>query len=206
MGFRPSKYFLDLLAKEREKYASQPGPCDVQGCPHPGEYRAPKGRDLKEYYHFCLDHVTNYNKNWDFFEGMSRAEIERQMYNTYLWDRPTWDMAPHPVDFERLQRRIYEDMNFFGERIDYREKQRSYQEAENLLTPESEAMAVLGLSPPLTWPEIQSEYKRLVKKYHPDLRGGSDPEAEEIMKKINMAYSVLKIAHQKYQELERKEG
>lgn len=204
MGFRPSKYFLDLLAKEKEKYAPKPGPCDVPGCPNSGEYRAPKSRDLKEYYHFCLEHVTDYNKNWDFFAGMSRAEIEKQMYNTYLWDRPTWDMAPH-IDIERLGRRIYEDMNFFGERIHYREQTQT-QDSAGVATPESEALAVLGLSPPLTWPEIQSEYKRLVKKHHPDLRGGSDAEAEEMMKKINMAYSVLKIAYQKYQELEREKG
>ncbi len=207
MAVKPSKYFLDMLA--REKKAGQHGEahsCDVPGCPHAGEYRAPKNRALTEYYHFCLDHVRDYNKNWDFFSGMSRTEIENHMYNTFLWDRPTWDMVPPHTDFERLQRRIYENLDFdHNIRFHAGRRQERQDGSGSVPAPEREAMSVMGLEPPLTWVEIQSEYKMLVKKYHPDLRGGSDTEAEEMMKKINMAYSVLKIAYQKYRELEGEE-
>ena len=38
------------------------------------------------------------------------------------------------------------------------------------------------------------------KKYHPDLNG-HDPVAEELLKKINMAYTILKMAYQKFESL-----
>ena len=40
-----------------------------------GEYRAPKGRErLNEYFWFCLNHVREYNKAWDYYAGMSERE------------------------------------------------------------------------------------------------------------------------------------
>ena len=44
-------------------------PCDHAGCDLPGLYPAPKSRQrLNERYHFCLEHVREYNKKWNFFE------------------------------------------------------------------------------------------------------------------------------------------
>ena len=52
--------------------------CDHEGCTNPGEFRAPRSRDtLKTYYWFCLDHVREYNKAWNFYAGMSRDDVER---------------------------------------------------------------------------------------------------------------------------------
>ncbi len=49
---------------------------------------------------------------------------------------------------------------------------------------------VLGLSPNATDDEVKAAYRKLAKKYHPDLNGGS-PEAEEKMKEINAAYAQI---------------
>ena len=49
---------------------------------------------------------------------------------------------------------------------------------------------VLELKPGATDDEIKAAYRRLAKKYHPDLNGGS-AEAEAKMKEVNEAYSVL---------------
>jgi curved DNA-binding protein CbpA len=43
----------------------------------------------------------------------------------------------------------------------------------------------------------------LAKRFHPDLNK-SNPEAEETLKKINMAYTVLKLAYKKFDDLEAK--
>ena len=48
---------------------------------------------------------------------------------------------------------------------------------------------VLGISKGATEKEIKSAYKKLAKKYHPDLNKG--PEAEAKMKEINKAYEIL---------------
>ena len=49
---------------------------------------------------------------------------------------------------------------------------------------------VLELKPGATDDEIKAAYRRLAKKYHPDLNGGS-AEAEAKMKEVNEAYSIL---------------
>ena len=42
--------------------------CDSPKCNKKGEYRAPKSRVmLNEYFYFCLDHIKDYNKSWDFY-------------------------------------------------------------------------------------------------------------------------------------------
>ena len=50
--------------------------CDVKGCPKAGTCRAPKTRELKEYWYFCQEHAAEYNKNWNFYDGMTPEEIE----------------------------------------------------------------------------------------------------------------------------------
>lgn len=49
---------------------------------------------------------------------------------------------------------------------------------------------VLGISPGASDDEIKSAYRKLAKKYHPDLNGGS-AEAERKMKEVNDAYTYL---------------
>lgn len=49
---------------------------------------------------------------------------------------------------------------------------------------------VLGLSRDCTLTDIKREYRKLARKYHPDLNNG-DPKAEEKFKQISEAYAVL---------------
>ncbi|MEG2253387.1 MAG: DnaJ domain-containing protein, partial [Clostridia bacterium] len=49
---------------------------------------------------------------------------------------------------------------------------------------------VLGVSPGASDDEIKAAYRKLAKKYHPDLNGGS-AQAETKMKEVNEAYTVL---------------
>lgn len=49
---------------------------------------------------------------------------------------------------------------------------------------------VLGIDKNASAREIKSAYRKLAKKYHPDLNGG-DKEAEEKLKEINTAFSIL---------------
>src|SRR5260370_382386 len=51
--------------------------CDHPGCIGGGDFRAPKSRlDLHDYHWFCLEHVRAYNSAWNYYAGMSDAEIE----------------------------------------------------------------------------------------------------------------------------------
>ena len=75
--------------------AAPPGrACDMPGCPEAGEYRAPKSRtNLNDYHWFCLEHVRAYNAGWDFYKGMSPAEVEAQLRADTSWQRPTWPIG-----------------------------------------------------------------------------------------------------------------
>ena len=50
---------------------------------------------------------------------------------------------------------------------------------------------VLGLTPDATDDEVKQAYRRLAKKYHPDMNPG-DPHAAEMMNQINAAYDQIK--------------
>ena len=166
--------------------------CDHSGCTAEGLYRAPKSRDrLTDYYVFCLDHVRDYNRTWDYYRGMSQDQIEAHIRYDTVWQRPTWPLGnfgPHhardPLDALR------DGFGLFSER------ERERQEAEERWKPrtaEEKALSVLGMKPPAAFAEIKARYKELVKRLHPDANGG-DKGAEEQLKVINQAYSTLKQA------------
>ncbi len=58
------------------------------------------------------------------------------------------------------------------------------------MAPYKDYYKILGVSRNATQEEIKEAYRRLAKKYHPDLNKG-DKEAEEKFKEINEAYQVL---------------
>lgn len=170
--------------------------CDMPGCQDVGEHKAPKHRGLNEYHYFCLEHVREYNQAWNFFEGMSETEIKEQIYKDWYGDRPTWKYR----DFHNLEESLYRKSDEFREGYKKAEKENQYIPEHLKDTAEMEALAYLGLAPPVTFDEVRKQYKQLVKKYHPD-RNPGDPAAEEKVKKINMSYTLLKVAFTSYEEL-----
>ncbi|MGC1305350.1 MAG: molecular chaperone DnaJ, partial [Caulobacteraceae bacterium] len=65
--------------------------CEWPGCPNKATARAPKSRELmNEHYHFCQSHAGEYNRNWDFFAGMSEGEVAAAQAARATGDRPTW--------------------------------------------------------------------------------------------------------------------
>ena len=169
--------------------------CDMPGCAAQGDYKAPKHRGLNEYYRFCLDHVREYNSAWNFFEGMSGREIEEHMLRSLYGDRPTWRYDMEGMAEDNLRRKAWQTYNFT-------EEQPKHQNGPHPQgnTPEFEALALMELAPPVTLEEIKIQYKKLAKKYHPDNNQGCK-KSEELLKSINMAYTILKVAYQKYENL-----
>jgi len=177
--------------------------CDIAGCEEPGDYRAPKDRDLKDYYYFCKNHVADYNRAWNYFDGMSDKAVQDHIYDSLFGHRPTWKYTGN-IDLEEELLRQASGMrgnaNTDRKRRDHdAEKEKAKRTIAND-TPEGEALEIMGLAPPLTLDEIKAAYKELAKKYHPD-RNPDNPEAEEKLKDINMAYTVLRLAYQKYEDI-----
>lgn len=162
--------------------------CDMPACGMAGEYRAPKSRrNLSEYWWFCLEHVRVYNSSWDFYKGMSPAEMEAHLRADTAWQRPTWPLG-------RLGGAVWDENTLrdplhilAASRVD-RARRRDADRAPADL---QEPLATLGLAWPTTLDTVKSRYKELAKKHHPDANGGSR-SAEETLKTINLAYAVVR--------------
>ncbi len=160
----------------------------MPGCDAPGEYRAPKSRKaLNEYFWFCLEHVRAYNSTWDFYKGMSPAEVEAQLRSDTSWQRPTWPLG-------RLGSAAWEDevlrdpLRILAEAKLTKARQRDAHQTPAELR---EPLATMGLTWPTTLDEVKTRYKELAKRHHPDANGGSR-DAEERLKTINLAYAALR--------------
>lgn len=169
--------------------------CDMAGCRAHGEFKAPKNRGLNEYYHFCLDHVRDYNKAWNFFEGMSDSDIENFTVNSFYGERPTWKYGVNG-NYDDLYQKAWQYYNFTDEAPPRSEYEKKY-------SPEIEAMAIMNLEPPLTLEGIRARYREMAKKHHPDRNKGC-PKSEELFKSVNMAYTILKAAYEHFEKLPEK--
>jgi len=188
-----SPEFADRKKKVRARH------CDMPGCPEHGEHRAPKDRSLSDNYWFCFNHVKEYNAAWDYFSGMNDKEVEDQILKSMYGDRPTWRYDVDGAATEALKRAAWQTYNFTEEEPPKYERQKSQVPA---LTPEGEALALMDLEAPTTLAAIKTRYKELAKKYHPDLNPG-DKAAEDLLKSINMAYTILKLSYAKFERLDR---
>ena len=177
---RPRAYAPDPDAPGR--------PCDMPGCGAVGDYRAPKSRQsLREYWWFCLEHVRAYNAAWDFYKGMSPAQIEAEMRADTHWQRPTWPLGHLGARLDEAIRRDPLHVLNAGFRRAERERRAAAETPADLREP----LATLGLGWPLTLADLKSRYKELAKLHHPDANNG-DRAAEERLKTINLAYATLR--------------
>ena len=180
----------DKPQNRRRAYAPDPAApgqlCDTPGCPHAGEYRAPKSRTtLREFHWFCLEHVRAFNASWDYDEGMSADEIEAATRADSSWQRPTWPLGQNGKA-ARLEEAVEAELNAFTF------GKRTQKPAATGAPPElREPLQVLSLSWPVTLETVKTRYKELVKRHHPDANHG-DRKAEEILKTINLAYAALR--------------
>lgn len=154
----------------------------------PARTRAPKSRrSLNEYWWFCLEHVRAYNSSWDFYKGMSPAEVEAQMRSDASWQRPSWPLG-------RLGHAAWDDevlrdpLRILAQGKADRARKR---QAEQVPAELREPLAALGLTWPTTLDVVKTRYKELAKRHHPDANGGSR-DAEERLKTINLAYATLR--------------
>ena len=166
--------------------------CDHKECSKQGKYKAPKSRlRINEYYLFCLKHVTNYNKSWDFYKGLSVDQIELSMRKDTVWDRPSWPLSGNPMQIiNQIRDLLHSDYSLF-EKEDDLQKFLKNKIINDILTPlEQKCIDVLGISMPINIDNIKKAYKKLVKIFHPDVNKDRK-EAEKRFKEINEAYKIL---------------
>ena len=57
-----------------ERKAARVRLCDREGCDSPGDRPAPKSPNSPERWWFCEVHAAEYNRNWNYFEGLSAED------------------------------------------------------------------------------------------------------------------------------------
>ena len=152
-----------------ERGATKVRLCDRHGCTEPGDRPAPKSPNSPERWYFCEAHAAEYNKNWNYFEGLSAEEAARReaddlrgasgfrQSSHYAWGGP-------------------------GDGTRSRDEMR--------------ALDVLELETDATFEDVRSAYRRLAKACHPDVKPG-DAAAAERFRQVQAAYDVLKRAEER---------
>lgn len=200
-----SPLFDRVRLKPSQERRVEPGcpRCAWPGCEQAGPHRAPKGR-LREgqYWQFCLEHVREYNSNYNYFAGMSDEAVMRFQKDALTGHRPTWKMGanghsgpgPGPEGGPDLSAAA-DPLGMFNE-IGGRGRRRPAaeppeRESRMIRNAERKALDALGLEIDATAPDIKARFKVLVKRHHPDANGG-DRSCEDRLREIIQAYNYLK--------------
>ncbi|MDF1721143.1 MAG: J domain-containing protein [Minwuia sp.] len=167
-------------------------PCEMPGCLEAGEFRAPKSRDGAAGYHmFCLDHVREYNKSYNYFADMEPDEAETFQHSAAYGHRQTWPMG-HRTATMRTDVPFQDPFGFSDEvarKKAVREAEKARQ-GRQYTAEQRAAFRTLDVDPTDDLHALKRHYKQLVKRFHPDANGG-DRRAEDRLKNINQAFSVL---------------
>lgn len=140
--------------------------CDRYGCDLPGDCPAPKAPNSPERWWFCAEHAGEYNRNWDYFEGLSAEEAAARA-------------AEEERDASGFQQSKHYGWGGPGDGSRSRDEMR--------------ALDVLGLGSDDDFDAIKAAWRKLAKENHPDVKPG-DKDAAERFQKIQAAYDVLKAA------------
>ena len=153
-----------------------------------GEFKAPVEKDnSKKYRMLCLEHVKEFNKNWNYFSGMNDKEIIEFIKSDMVWHKPTQSFSSSDNFFKILWNNALKDetkkFKYFISLDQMKKFRFSGQDFQ--------AFTILELPAGIEWKKIQERFKKLVKKFHPDMNAGNK-KFEEKLKLITLAYTQLK--------------
>lgn len=163
-------------------------PCSRLGCERPGEYRAPLSPDRTDSFQYlCLEHVREFNRSWNFFEGWSKEAIEAWQHADLSWHRPTWPTsAPHHLHRVWTGDGVRDVFGIAGDgRCDPATARQAAMSAS-----ERKARSILDVGPDADAAAIRRRFKKAVKACHPDVNGGSG-KANGRLRDVIWAYQHL---------------
>ncbi|WOH52393.1 MULTISPECIES: J domain-containing protein [unclassified Bradyrhizobium] len=192
-----------VSAKRKAQAGQEAVTCEWAGCQNKGSHSVRKGdENAREYWHFCLDHVREYNQSYNFFQGMNPEAVARYQKDALTGHRPTWKMGAN-TSAKRGKGNVEEDLggaadpfNVFAElngRAGWRPGPgaQGKRETRTVMNAERKALQVMGLTAEATLGDVKAKYKALVKQHHPDANGGDRSSEDRLIEIIN-AYNYLK--------------
>src|SRR3954467_10571028 len=143
--------------------------CDREGCTNVGDRPAPKAPHSRERWYFCESHAAEYNRNWNYFAGLSpeeaaRRAAEEELGNSGFRQSAQWKWAG-PGDGTRSR-------------------------------DEMRALDALELESDADFKAVKAAHRRLVKETHPAATPG-DGGAPRRFKQVQAAYDVLRKAEER---------
>lgn len=143
--------------------------CDRHGCDEPGNCPAPKSPNSRERWYFCQPHAAEYNRRWDYFEGLDKEE------------------AAARASAEQRDNAGYAEASHYG----WAGSGDGSRTAD-----EMRALEVLGLEADADFEAIRKAWRAKAKEVHPDVRPGDD-EAANAFQAVSLAYEVLRQAEER---------
>lgn len=143
--------------------------CDRHGCTAVGDRPAPKAPNSRERWYFCEMHAGEYNRNWDYFEGLSPEEAAAREAEE-VRDAGGWRTSAHhqwagPGDGTRTR-------------------------------DEMRALGVFGLASDASFDDIKIAWRGAAKASHPDLKPG-DKDAAMRFREVQAAWDVLRAGEER---------
>jgi len=196
----PPRSRIKAQAQAEQRQARKHG-CAWPGCDKDGTHKAPTDKhtagDARRYRWLCMEHVREFNKSWNYFDGMSDDDVARFQREATTGHRPTWSVgsnrsaaAAGKFGFAGLEAdpTVYDP---FGFATDGDTGMGTDGARRRLRPKEARALETLGLDGTASANDIKVTYKRLVKRHHPDANGG-DRSSEDRLRSVIEAYSYLK--------------
>ena len=137
--------------------------CDRHGCELPGDRPAPKAPNRPERWYFCEAHAAEYNRNWNYFEGLSAEEAKARE-------------ADESAETSFTQARHW---GWGGAGDGSRSRA------------ELDALTALGLEAHADFAAIKAAHRTLAKANHPDA-APNDPAAAKRFQAAQAAYEILR--------------
>jgi hypothetical protein len=145
--------------------------CDRHGCEERGDCPAPKSPNSPERWYFCERHAAEYNKGWDYFEGLDKEQAQAR------------------AKAERSESAGYAEAQHYG----WGGSGDGSRSAD-----EMRALEVLELEVDATFEDIKKAWRAKAKEVHPDVKPG-DEEAARAFQAFQLAYEVLRQAEERHE-------
>ncbi|MEL7444745.1 MAG: J domain-containing protein [Pseudomonadota bacterium] len=143
--------------------------CDRHGCEEKGDCPAPKSPNNPDRWYFCQAHAAEYNRKWDYFEGLDKEEAAKRAKD------------------EKRDNSGYAEASHYGW-TGSGDGSRSDDEMR--------ALELLDLEADADFAAIKKAYRAKAKEVHPDVKPG-DEEAAKQFQAIQVSYEVLRQAEER---------
>ncbi len=205
-AFRYTPRFKDMRIKPpKDEPSQEERTCEYANCRRKATAKAPKSREqLNDFYWFCQNHASEYNKSWNFFDGLSEGAAQAYSDAARHGHRPTWSFNSGSTSRARATRATkdfqegFEDpFSMFSDRPPPSQKNAPANDGPQgprMGRLQAKALDTLGLEGHADKATVRKRYTELLRAYHPDSNGG-DRSFEDQLQKVVEAYQILKNAN-----------